>query len=103
VLLLIVVYYLNMYRQETKLKGLSEFRFGSMIFLLRMAGIPMKMKKIKPIFSIYMVTMTICSFCTFIGEFFDAYVQRDDLGRATKTIRTLFSFQNIMWIYLYCR
>jgi hypothetical protein len=89
--------------QETKLKGLSESRFGSMIFLLRMAGIPLKMKKVKPIYSTYMVTVTICSCITFIGVFVDAYIQRDDLRRAMKTARVLFSITNIMWIFSYSR
>ena len=35
VLFLIAVYYFLMNIQETKLKGLSESRFGSMIFILR--------------------------------------------------------------------
>jgi hypothetical protein len=35
-----------MNRQQQKLKGLSENRFGSMIFLLRMAGIAVQMKKV---------------------------------------------------------
>jgi hypothetical protein len=89
--------------QETKLKGLSESRFGSMIFLLRMAGIPLKMKKIKPIYAIYVVTVTICSCSTFIGMFVDAYIHRDDLGRAMTTIRALISITNVMWIFLYTR
>jgi len=43
VLHLIQVRYFNMNRKEPKLKGLSESRFGSMIFFLRMAGIPLMM------------------------------------------------------------
>jgi len=89
--------------QETKLKGLSESRFGSMIFLLRMAGIPLKMKKLKPIYSIFMVTVIICSFSTVTGMFVDAYINRGDLGRAMTTIRGLFSVTNVMWIFLYTR
>jgi hypothetical protein len=99
----IEVPYLTMNIQETKLKGLSESRFGSMIFFLRMAGIPLKMKKIKPIYSIYMVTVIICSCITFIGVFVDAYIQRDDLRRAMKTARVLFSITNIMWLFSYSR
>jgi len=103
VLFLIVVHYFNMNIQETKLKGLSESRFGSMIFLLRMAGIPLKMKKLKPIYSIFMVTVIICSCSTVTGMFVDAYVNRDDLGRVMTTIRGLFSVTNVMWIFLYTR
>jgi hypothetical protein len=92
-----------MNRQETKLKGLSEIRFRSMIFLLSMAGIPLKMKKIKPIYTVYMVTVTVCSYSTFIGVSVDAYIHRDDLGRAMTTIRVLLSFMNVIWIFSYSR
>ena len=89
--------------RKTKLKELSEIRFGSTIFLLRMAGIPLKMKKLKPIYTIYMVTVIVCSCSTFIGMSVDAYIRRGDLGGAMATMRTLIPFTNIMWIFSYCR
>ena len=89
--------------QKTKVKELSEIRFSSMIFLLRMAGIPLKMKKLKPVYTIYMVTVIVCSCSAFIGMSVDAYMHRDNLGRAMSTIRVLISFTNIMWIFSYCR
>ena len=88
---------------KTKLKELSQIRFSSMIFLLRMAGIPLKMKKLKPFYSVYMVTVIVCSCSAFIGMSVDAYMHRDNLGRAMSTIRVLISFTNIMWIFSYCR
>ena len=103
VLLLIAVHYFNMNRKETKLKGLSESRFGSMIFLLRMAGIPLKMKKISIIYAVYMITVIICGFSTFMGTFVDVYLHWDDLGRAMTTMRMLITFTNVIWIYFYCR
>jgi len=103
VLLLIAVHYFNMNRKETKLKGLSEIRFGSIIFLFRMAGIPLKMKKVSTIYSVYMITVIICTFSTFIGMFVDAYIHWDDLGRAMTSIRMLIPFTNVIWIYFYCR
>lgn len=91
-----------MKREVRNLKGLSENRFFSMIFLFRMAGIPFQMKKISPIYAIYMVTVLINSFSTFIGVFVDAYIHRDDLGRSMTTIRVLIPITNIMWIFSYC-
>jgi len=103
VLFIIVLHYLNMNIPKTKLKGLSEIRFGSMIFLLRMAGIPLKMKKLKPLYTIYMVTVIVCSCSTFIGMSVDVYIHRDDLGRAMTTMRVLFSMANLMWIFSHCK
>ena len=103
VLLLIAVRYFSMNIQDPKQKGLSEIRFGSMIFLFRMAGNPFKFKKVSPIFAVYMITVVICSYSTFIGMSIDACIHWNDLGRAIKTVRALFPFANAMWIYSYCR
>ena len=92
-----------MNRQETKLKGLSEFRFVSMIFLLRFGGISLKVKRTSAIYTVYMVTVVTCSCSTYIGMLVDVYIHRDDLGRAMKTLRVLIPFTNVMWIFLYCR
>jgi hypothetical protein len=88
-----------MNRNETKLNGLSERRFGSMIFLLRMAGIPCKMKNLSPIYAIYMRTVFICVSTAYLGMCVDVYLHCDDLGRAMTTMRALLSITNVMWIF----
>jgi hypothetical protein len=103
VLHLIAVYYCNMNAEESKLKELSEVRLGSMIFLLRMAGIPFKMKKMSTVYAIYMRTAIICFSTTYLGMFVDVFVHRDDLGHAITTMRSLIPFTNVMWIYSFCR
>jgi len=103
VLLLIVVRYFNMNMKETKLKGLSDSRFGSMIFLLRMSGIPFRMNKVSTIYAVYMRTLIICATTTYLGMFIDVYVHREDLGLAMTTIRGLLSCTNIMWTFSSCR
>ena len=99
----IQVHYFDMNRHETKPNGLSDNRFGSMIFLLRIAGIPIKVKKISTIYNIYMKTVIICSCSTIIGMLVDVHIHRDDLGRAMTTMRVLISFTNVMWIFSYFR
>ena len=88
---------------EIKPKGLSDIRFASIIFLCRLAGIPIKMKKMSTIYAAYMITVIICSSITFIGMFADVNVHWDNLGRAMTSMRMLFTFTNIMWIFSYCR
>ena len=89
--------------EKSKLKGLSEIRFGSIIFLLRLMGIPFQMKKVSTLYAIYMRTVIICSSTTYLGMFADVYVHWDDLGRAMTKIRMLIPFTNVMWIFLYFR
>jgi hypothetical protein len=89
--------------EEVTLNGLSESRFDSIIFLLRMTGIPFKMKKMSTIYAFYMTTVTICSYSTLIGMSVDVYIHREDLGLAMTTMRALIGFTNCMWIFSYCR
>jgi hypothetical protein len=86
-----------------KVKGLSNSRFGSIIFLLRLAGIPFKMKNMTTLYAIYMVTVISCTCTTFVGMFVEVYVHRDDLGHVMTNIRISITFANALWTFLYCR
>jgi len=87
--------------QEPKLNGLSEIRFGSTIFLLRMAGIPLKMKKLNPLYSIYMVTVIVCSCSTFISVSVDVYLHWGDLARTMTTMRVFWFRSRILCGYFH--
>jgi hypothetical protein len=86
-----------------KVKELSNYRFGSVIFLLRLAGIPFKMKKMSTIYTIYMITAISCSCTTFVGMVVDVYIHRDDLWHAMSNIRVSIGFTNSLWLLFYCR
>lgn len=89
--------------KETKLKGISDSRFGAIIFLFRLAGIPFKMKKVSTIYAIYMRTVIFCACTSYLGLFIDVYVYMDDLRRAMTTARILIPITNVMGSYFYCR
>jgi hypothetical protein len=84
-------------------KELSNSRFGSIIFLLRLAGIPFKMKKISTPYAIYMITATFCTCSTFVGMFVDVYIHRDDLGHVMTNSRVAIGVTNVLWMFFYCR
>ena len=89
--------------EGTKVKGLSEIRFSWIIFFLRLAGIPFKMKKMSTLYTIYMVTVITCTCSMFLGMFVDVYIHRDDLGHVMTTMRVLFGICSVVWIYFSCR
>jgi hypothetical protein len=89
--------------EDQKTKRLLQSRFNSIIFLLRLAGIPLKMKKISITYTIYMITATFCTCTTFLGMFVDVCKHRDDLGHVMKNIRVLIAMVNNWWIYAYAR
>jgi hypothetical protein len=88
---------------EPKLKKLSEDRFSSIIFFLRLGGIPFKMRKLSTIYTIYMTIVIISSCITFLGLFSDLYVHWDDLGRAMTNMRVLIPATDALWLYTCCR
>jgi hypothetical protein len=100
-LLLIAVHYFNMNTSETKVQGLSDIRFASIIFFWRLAGIPVKMKEISTMYAVYMITVIICTSSSFIGILGDVNVHWDYLGRAMTSIRALFGITSVIWIFSY--
>jgi hypothetical protein len=84
-------------------KGMSISRFGSIFFLLRLAGIPFKMKNMSTLYVIYMMTAISCTCITFVGMFVDVYINRDDLGHVMTNIRASIGFTNVLWMVFYCR
>jgi hypothetical protein len=89
--------------ENIKLKTLTDRRFGSIILLLRLAGIPLHVKEMSVIYAIYMRTVFICFSTSYLVMFFDVYVHSDDLGRAMTTVRVLIPWTNIMCLFTYCK
>ena len=89
--------------ENIKLIYQTDRRFGSIILLFRLAGIPFHKKKISIIYAVYMITVIICASTTYIGLLIDVYTHWNDLGRAMTTMRVLIPVTNVMWIYTYCR
>jgi hypothetical protein len=89
--------------EEQKTKRPLNSRFSSIIFLLRLAGIPLKMKKSSIIYATYMLTAIFCTCTTVLGMFVDVCIHRDDLGHIMKNIRVLIAIVNNWWIYAYAR
>jgi hypothetical protein len=89
--------------EQQKTKRMLDSRFSSIIFLLRLAGIPLKMKEISIIYTMYMITANFCTCTTVLGMFVDVCIKRDDLGHIMKNIRMLIPAANTCWIYAYAR
>jgi len=86
-----------------QVKEKSNSRFGSIIFFLRLAGIPFKMKKMSTIYALYMITAISCTCTTFLGMFVDVYIHRDNLGHVMTNFRVSIGFTNSLWMFVYCR
>ena len=89
--------------ENIKFKTQTDRRFGFIILLFRLAGIPFRKKKMSIIYTIYMRMMIICASITYLGMVIDVYAHWDDLGRAMVTMPMLNPITNDMLIYTYCR
>jgi hypothetical protein len=96
----LAVHYFNMHTEDP---NLSQGRFGSIIFIFRMAGILFNMKKVSTLYAVYVVTNVVCFSTTYLCMCVDVYIHRNDLGNAMTTVRVLFTFTDIMWLFSYCR
>jgi hypothetical protein len=92
-----------MENKEHKTKKTLNSRFSTIIFLLRLAGIPFKMKKLSIIYTIYTITVLFCTCTTLLGMFAEVYIQSNDLEHIMKNIRMLVPTANNWWIYAYAR
>jgi hypothetical protein len=102
-LLSFLVHYIHMGIEKFNENRLKKSRFGSIIFLLRLAGIPIKTQKVSTIYAIYMRTVIFFSCASFLGTFVDAYIHRDDLEHTIQDVSLLIPMSNNLWIYIYCR
>ena len=90
-------------KEVPEVTGLSNSRFSWIIFLLRLAGIPFKMKNMSTLYTIYMITVIFCTCSTFVGMFVDVYINRDNLGHVMTNIRVSIGFTNVLWMLFYFR
>ena len=88
-----------MEREQLKGKRLSEIRYSWIIFFLRLAGIPFKMKIMSTLYATYMITVIICTYSTYVSMFVDVYIHRDDLGHVMTNLRVLLGLTSTVWTY----
>jgi hypothetical protein len=86
-----------------KIKKQQDNYFSSIIFLFRLAGVPLKMNKISTTYTTYMLAVTFSTCSTIIGSVVGIYKHRDDLGHIMTSMRVLIPFINDVVIYVYCR
>jgi hypothetical protein len=87
----------------TEIESLFDSRFGSVILIFRLVGIPFKITKNPTIYSIYVITVIVCSLSTCVGMFIDVYIRMDDLRSVMATARVLSGTITAVWIWIHCR
>jgi hypothetical protein len=69
----------------------SERRFGTILLLFKMAGIPLDTHSVSRVQSVYNITTAACHYVTVVSCFMDVYVNRNNFEELVKSIRLCLS------------
>jgi hypothetical protein len=84
-------------------KGLFESRFKVLLFLYRMAGIPLNVKSVSKLNAVYNVSIIVCFYITNICVGMDTFVHRHQLALAMKSFRVFVGMLMVQWLHFSVR
>jgi hypothetical protein len=84
-------------------KSLTESRFKVLLFLHRMAGIPLNVKSVSRLNAVYNVSIIVCFYITNICAGADTFVHRQELTLAMKNLRIFLGMLMITWLHFSVR
>jgi hypothetical protein len=84
-------------------KILSEHRFRKVLFILRLAGIPLNMHTVPRLYTAYNGTIITCFYFTYFACLMDLIFSDGNLVGAMKTIRIIIGMQFGVWIHIFFR
>jgi hypothetical protein len=87
---------------KIRAKGVSENRFGKLLFTLRLAGIPLNMHSIPTLQNAYNVIIAVSFYITYFSGFMDFLVSTD-LKELMKSSRVIFGMGVVMWQHFFLR
>jgi hypothetical protein len=85
--------------------GLSQRRFGTIMLLFKLAGIPLDRHSVSRIQSLYNIIAAVCYHVTVASSFMDVYVNRNNFQLQMNSIRvclglTVIAVMDIFYRYL---
>jgi hypothetical protein len=93
----------NVKSDEVQESGLSQRRFGTILLLFKLAGIPLNTHSVSKIQSVYNVTTAVCHYSTCVSCYMDVYVNRNNLEELVKSIRLCLSMTFVTVLDIFFR
>jgi hypothetical protein len=84
---------------ESHEHGLTDRRFGTLLFMLRMGGIAINMRPQARAHVVYNVYAVSSFYITFCSVFMDYLHKKDNLEESMKNVRILFGMALVSWIH----
>jgi hypothetical protein len=83
--------------------SLTERRFKTLLYLLRLVGIPLNIKSVSAVNIMYNATFIVCYYITMISLYTDTYVHRHELVHVMRKIHVLLGMNLVAWIHFSLR
>jgi hypothetical protein len=83
--------------------GVSRRRFGTILFLFKLAGLPLGSHSAPRAQSAYNMTIAFCHYFTYVSCVMDVYVNRSNLEELVKSIRLWLSMTFVTALDLFFR
>jgi hypothetical protein len=81
----------------------SQRRFGTILLLFKMAGIPLDTHSVSRVQSVYNITSAACHYVTAVSCLMDVYINRNNFEELVKSIRLCLSVTFIIAIDIFFR
>ena len=82
---------------------INQRRFKTLLYFLRLGGIPLQIKSLSKLHSLYKTVCVVCYYSTFVCGFMDTFVHRHDLNEAVKKLRINFAMSLVAWMHFSLR
>jgi len=83
--------------------SLHERRFKGLLFLYRMAGIPLTVNSVSKLNALYNASLFVCFYITYFCVGVDMFIHRHQLSLAMKKFRVVLMFQLGVWLHFSVR
>jgi hypothetical protein len=75
--------------------GLSERRFGTILSIFKLAGIPLTIHSVSRVQSVYNIVIAVCFYATFTSKIMDMHVDRNNFEELMSDIRLCLSMASL--------
>jgi hypothetical protein len=81
-------------------RSLTESRFKTFLYFLRLVGIPLNIKRVSAVHAAYNGIIIVCFYITTISIYTDTYAHREDLAYVMRKIRVLLGMNLVTWLHI---
>jgi hypothetical protein len=92
-----------MHKNNSHKNYLSKSRFSTVLFIIRMSGIPFNMEAVSTVHSAYNVLMVMCIAVTYSAFIMELLAKKHKFEETVNNIRVMYVFVLPMWMHLCVR